>query len=106
MIKIIYKKYKIYPLFKGKNKNKIEFLLNLKKKKIEIYKYKLNKMRKELNLKSILCQFMRIFKFRFKKCRTSIHSISYSKESEEEPIIVCDGQVLGIMRLQEMSKFN
>lgn len=35
---------------------------------------------------------------------TSMHSISYSKENEEEPIISCDGQALGIMRLQEMSK--
>lgn len=35
---------------------------------------------------------------------TSMHSISYSKESEDDPIIVCDGQVLGIMRLKEMDK--
>ncbi|RDU61950.1 conjugal transfer protein TraH [Helicobacter sp. MIT 14-3879] len=34
---------------------------------------------------------------------TSMHSISYSKESEEELIISCDGQVLGILRLQEVS---
>lgn len=33
---------------------------------------------------------------------TSMHSISYSKESEDDPIISCDGQVLGIMRLKEM----
>ena len=33
---------------------------------------------------------------------TSMNSISYSRESEE-PIISCDGQTLGIMRLREIN---
>ena len=34
----------------------------------------------------------------------SMHSISYSKETEDDPIITCDGQILGLIEMNEATK--